>query len=78
MGFPPSRRDNWNELCAFVIQVLITIDSISFFTEDGVSIRPPVGTLRQFVREPDTRNGTPFTALEHGLFDVPTIPSANV
>lgn len=45
MGFPPSYPDSWNELCArahvFVIQVLITIDSISFFAEDnGVSIRP--------------------------------------
>lgn len=62
MGFPGP--DSWNEhralARAFVIQVLITIDSISFYAEDGVSIRPPIGILRQLVREPDTRN-TPFT-----------------
>lgn len=65
MGFPPSRYpDSWNEhralARAFVIQVLITIDSISFYAGDGVFIHPPVEILRQLVREPDTRN-TPFT-----------------
>lgn len=66
MGFSPSRyADSWNEhralARAFVIQVLITIDSISFYAErTEFPFAHPSGILRQLVREPDTRN-TPFT-----------------